>query len=37
MFKIQGWMENSTPGIYQLNLPVFYGMANKAQVANAGK
>ena len=30
----QGWAENSTPGIYRWNLPVFSGMANKAQVAN---
>ena len=29
--------ENSTPGIYLWNLPVFPGMANKAQVANTGK
>ena len=33
----QGWAENSIPGIYQWNLPVFPGMANKAQVANTGK
>ena len=33
----QGWAENSTPGIYRWNLPVFTGMANKAQVANTGK
>ena len=33
----QGWAENSTPGIYRWNLPVFPGMANKAQVANTGK
>ena len=32
----QGWVENSTPGIYRWNLPVFPGMANKAQVANNG-
>ena len=25
------------PSIYQWNLPVFPGMANKAQVANTGK
>ena len=25
------------PGIYQWNLPVFPGMANKAKVANTGK
>ena len=29
--------ENSNPGIYQWNLPVFPCMANKAQVANTGK
>ena len=34
---MQGWAESSTPGIYQWNLPVFPGMANKAQVANIGK
>ena len=34
---IQGWAGNSTPGIYRWNLPVFSGMANKAQVANNGK
>ena len=33
----QGWVENSTPGIYRWNLPVFPGMANKAHVANNGK
>ena len=33
----QGLAENSTPGIYRWNLPVFPGMANKAQVANNGK
>ena len=33
----QGWVENSTPGIYRWNLPVFPGMANKAQVVNNGK
>ena len=33
----QGWAENSTPGIYRWNLPVFPSMANKAQVPNAGK
>ena len=33
----QGWVENSTPGIYRWNLPVLTGMANKAQVANNGK
>ena len=33
----QGWAENSTPGIYRWNLPVFPGVANKAQVANNGK
>ena len=38
MTKNQGWAENSTPGIYRWNLPVFPGMANKeAQVANTGK
>ena len=35
--KNQGSVENSTPGIYRWNLPVFPGMANKAQVANTGK
>ena len=34
---MQGWAENSNPGIYQWNLLVFPGMANKAQVANTGK
>ena len=29
--------EKFHPGIYQWNLPVFTGMANKAQVANTGK
>ena len=33
----QGLAENFTPGIYRWNLPVFPGMANKAQVANTGK
>ena len=33
----QGWVENSTPGIYQWNLLVFPCMANKAQVADTGK
>ena len=33
----QGWAENSTPSFYRWNLPVFPGMANKAQVANNGK
>ena len=37
LLKLQGWAENSTPGIYQWNLLVFPGMANKAQVANTGK
>ena len=36
-FDLQGWAENSTPEIYRWNLPVFPGMANKAQVANTGK
>ena len=31
---LQGWVENSIPGIYGWNLPVFSSMANKAQVAN---
>ena len=35
--KSQGWVEDSTPGIYRWNLPVFPGTANKAQVANTGK
>ena len=35
--KKQGWAENSTPGIYRWNVPVFPGMANKTQVANNGK
>ena len=34
---IQGLAGNSTPGIYRWNLPVFPGMANKAQVANNAK
>ena len=34
---LHGWAENSTPGIYQWNLPFFPGMANKAKVANTGK
>ena len=34
---LQGWAENSTPGIYRWNLPVFPGMANNAEVANTGK
>ena len=33
----QGWAENSTPGIYWWNLPVFPGMANKAQVVYTGE
>ena len=33
----QGWAGNSIPDIYRWNLPVFPGMANKAQVANNGK
>ena len=33
----QGWAENSTASIYRWNLPVFPGMANKAEVANTGK
>ena len=31
------WTENSNPGIYRWNLLVFFGLANKAQVANNGK
>ena len=34
---MQGGAENSIPDIYRWNLPVFPGMANKAQVANTGK
>ena len=37
MHSDQGWAENSNPGIYRWILPVFPGMANKAQVANNGK
>ena len=33
----QDWAANSTPSIYQWHLPVFPGMANKAQVGNTGK
>ena len=35
--SMQGWAENFTPRIYRWNLPVFPGMANKAQMANNGK
>ena len=33
----QGWVANSTPGIYQWHLPVFTGLENTPQVANTGK
>ena len=35
--RLHGWAENSLPGIYWWNLPVFPDMANKAQLANTGK
>ena len=33
----QGWVANSTPGIYRWHLPVFTGLENTPQVANTGK
>ena len=33
----QGWVANSTPGIYQWHLPVFTGLENTPQVENTGK
>ena len=37
MSTAQGWVANSTPGIYRWHLPVFTGLENTPQVANTGK
>ena len=33
-FDVQGWVANSTPGIFQWNLPEYSGLENMPKVAN---
>ena len=34
MVDSQGWVANSTPGIFQWNLPEYSGLENMPKVAN---